>query len=80
MYGTLLKAPLINHPLHTGHAPAYLVRKMIKLSSLIVMATSAPRIVAKQDNKGYVVNYYAPSDQWAKYSPIYTRRWCKAWR
>jgi hypothetical protein len=37
-------------------------------------------IVAKQDNKGYVVNYYAPSDQWAKYSPIYTRRWCKAWR
>ena len=31
MYGTLLKAPLINHPLHTGHAPAYLVRRMIKL-------------------------------------------------
>jgi hypothetical protein len=45
MYGTLQKVPLINHPLHTGHAPAYLVRKMIKLSSLIVMATSAPNMM-----------------------------------
>jgi hypothetical protein len=31
MYSTLQKAPLINHPLQTGHAPAYLVRRMIKL-------------------------------------------------
>jgi len=45
MYGTLQKVPLINHPLHTGHAPAYLVRKMIKLSSLIVMATSPPNMM-----------------------------------
>lgn len=45
MYGTLQKAPLINHPLHTGHALAYLVRKMIKLSSLFVMATSAPNMM-----------------------------------
>lgn len=50
MYGTLQKAPLvINHPLRTGHAPAYLVRKMIKLSSsLIVMATSAPNMIFTQ--------------------------------
>lgn len=27
MYGTLQKAPLINHPLHTGHAPAWVVTK-----------------------------------------------------
>ncbi|HEX7031495.1 MAG TPA: DUF763 domain-containing protein [Nitrososphaera sp.] len=26
------KAPFINLPLHTGHAPAYLVRRMVKLS------------------------------------------------
>ena len=26
------KAPFINLPLHTGHAPAYLIRRMIKLS------------------------------------------------
>lgn len=28
----MLKAPSINLPLHAGHAPAYLVRRMIKLS------------------------------------------------
>lgn len=60
MYGTLQKAPLINHPLHTGHVPAYLVRKMIKLSSsLIVMATSAPNMMIftqnLQNNSSYAI-------------------------
>lgn len=58
MYGTLQKASLINHPLHTGHAPAYLVRRMIKLSSLIVMATSAPNMIFLcnlQNNSSYAI-------------------------
>ncbi len=38
-------------------------------------------IAAKQDNKGYVVNYYAPSQTNGRntHRYIYTRRWCKVW-